>query len=162
MKVSGEKIIHKTEFGGVKLNIQSMEQAQEAFKQLMKIRGAEKVLIQKQLSGLELITGVKRNHSFGAIITAGIGGVFVEVLRDVTYRVCPISLQDAEDMVRELKGYEVLKGFRGGKPINFSALYETLIKVSKLAVNEKIKEMDVNPLFCNENGCFAADVRIIK
>jgi acyl-CoA synthetase (NDP forming) len=161
MKVSGN-ILHRTEVGGVRVNIQSVQQATETFKHLMRIKGADKVLIQKQATGKELIVGIKRDSSFGHIITVGIGGIFVEILKDVIFRVCPISLQDAENMIRELKGYEILKGMRGERGIDFNSLYEILLKVSKLAVNEKIKQMDINPLFCSERGCFAIDVRIIK
>jgi len=161
MKVSGD-ILHKTEVGGIRKNIQSYEQALSAFKDLIKIKGANSVLIQKQLSGIEMIVGSKKDPQFGYVIVTGLGGIYVEVLKDVTFRIAPLSLQDAENMVSELKGLEILKGARGTKPINFSALYETLTKVSRLAVNEKIKELDINPLFCDEHGCFAADVRIVK
>lgn len=162
MKVSGPQIIHRTEMGGIKTNIQTDSQAQEAFKQLMKIKGAEKVLIQKQLQGLEMIIGMKWDPSFGPVVTVGLGGIYVEVLKDVTFRVCPITITDAEDMVRELKGFEILKGARGQKPINLNILYNILIRICRLSMTMKIKEMDINPLICNEEGCFAVDVRIIE
>jgi acetyl-CoA synthetase (ADP-forming) len=161
MKVSGD-VIHKTEVGGVITNITDHSRALEAFNRLMKIRGTNKIIVQRQLHGTELIIGSKKDSQFGYVIVAGLGGIFVEMLKDVSFRVCPISIQDAEDMIKELKGYEILKGVRGEKPINFPSLYETLIKISRLALSEKIKELDINPLFCNEHGCFAADIRIVK
>lgn len=161
MKVSGS-IVHKTEVGGVKTNIMNEQQGLEAFKTLMKIKGCERVLIQKQVEGIELIVGAKYDPQFGAIVSVGIGGIYVEILKDVVFRVAPITINDAESMIRELKGYDILAGARGTKPINFNVLYDTLVKVSKLAVSERIKEMDINPLFCDDKGCYAADVRIVK
>ncbi len=161
MKVSG-KIIHKTDVNGVRTNIQTQEQALEVFRQLMKIKDSDKVLIQGQISGIEMIVGSKWDPQFGSIVTVGIGGVYVEILRDVVFRVCPITPKEAENMVKELKGYEILNGSRGSKPIDFLSLHETLLKICRLSMAKKIKEMDINPLFVNENGCWAADVRIVK
>jgi acyl-CoA synthetase (NDP forming) len=163
MKVSGRTLIHKTDIGGIKLNIDNEEEARKTFNQLMKIKGCEKVLIQRMIKeGYELILGAKSDKQFGKVVAIGLGGIFVEIFKDVVFRVCPISVKDAEDMVLELKGYEILKGARGKKPINFNTLHDTLVKVSRLAIAQKIKELDINPLFCNEKGCFAADVRIVK
>jgi len=162
MKVAGKEIIHKTEFGGVIKNVDSEQKALEAFAALMKIKKAENVIIQKQMSGLELIVGAKASPEFGRIISIGIGGIYVEVLRDVTFRIAPLSTFDAQAMVKELKGYEILAGARSGKPINLEKLYELLVRMSNLAVKSKFKEMDINPLFCTEEGCWAADVRIIE
>jgi len=161
MKVSGN-IMHKTEVGGIRKDIRNFEDALKAFRDLIKINRVDSVLVQRQLSGIELIVGSKRDSQFGHVIVTGLGGVFVETLKDVSFRVCPISTQDAEEMVKELKGYEILKGVRGANSINFHSLYETLTKVSRLAISEKIKELDINPLFCNEKECIAADVRIVK
>lgn len=162
MKVSSPKIVHKTEVGGVIKNINSEAEAMADFRNLMKIKGAEKVLIQKQVSGLELIVGAKADPQFGYIVSVGLGGIYVEILKDVTFRVAPISQQDAADMVRELKGYDILAGARGAGAINFEALYAVLISVGKLVGKEKLKELDINPLICTSEGCWAADVRAIK
>ncbi len=160
MKVSGA-IIHKTDVGGVKI-INTEDEAKAAFSALKKIRGCEKVLVQKFCSGIETIVGTKWDEQFGQIVVFGLGGIYAEVLKDVSFRVCPITQEDAESMVKEIKGYEILTGARGQKPINFQALYDVLMKVSRLATKEKIKEMDINPLFCSSEGCLAADVRIMK
>lgn len=162
MKVSGPAIMHKTELGGIVKNIGSESAAADAFKRLMMIKGAEKVVVQKQMSGIELIVGAKSDPQFGYIVSVGIGGIYVEVLRDVAFRVAPISTTDAAAMVRELKGYEILAGMRGAAPINFAALYDVLTKVSRLVGTAKLKELDINPLFCTPEGCAAADVRAIK
>ena len=161
MKVSGA-IIHKTEVEGVVTNIADRLKAVEVFNRLIKIKGAEKVIVQKQIHGEELIIGSKKDSQFGYVVVAGLGGIFVETLKDVVFRVCPISLQDAEEMIKELKGYDILKGVRGSKPINFSSLYEIITKISHLTLSEKIKELDINPLLCNEHGCFVVDIRIVK
>lgn len=163
MKVSGKTLIHKSDIGGIRLNINNKEEARKTFNELMKIKGCEKVLVQRMIKeGYELILGAKSDEQFGKVVAIGLGGIFVEIFKDVVFRVCPISVKDAEDMVLELKGYEILKGARGKKSINFNTLYDTLIKVSRLAIAQKIKELDINPLFCNEKGCFAADIRIVK
>ena len=163
MKVSGKTLIHKSDIGGIRLNINDEEEAKKTFNELMKIKGCEKVLVQRMIKeGYELIVGSKSDKQFGKVIAIGLGGIYVEIFKDVVFRVCPISVRDAEDMVLELKGYEILKGVRGKKPINFNALYDTLIKLNRLTIAQKIKELDINPLFCNEKGCFAADVRIVK
>ena len=161
MKVSSPSIIHKTDVNGLILNIESLDQALEAFNKLMKIKNNGKVLIQKQLEGMELIVGAKSDPQFGHVISVGLGGIYVEILKDVSFRICPISKSDAEQMVRELKTFEILEGVRG-KGINLPKLYEVLTKVSNFVVTRKISEMDINPLFCNESGCWASDVRIIK
>ncbi len=162
MKISGKTIIHKTEFGGVKANLQNELSAITAFKELVKIKGCEKILIQKQLSGVELIIGGKSDPSFGYIVSIGLGGTYAEILKDVTFRVAPITIVDAEAMVKELKGFEFLNGARGQKPVNFVALYDLLAKISRFVVSNKFKELDLNPVFCSADGCWIADVRIVK
>ncbi|MEM7824259.1 MAG: acetate--CoA ligase family protein, partial [Candidatus Aenigmatarchaeota archaeon] len=162
MKVSGPGIIHKTDVGGIIKNINSEAAAADAFKKLMAIKGAEKVIVQKQVEGLELIVGAKSDPQFGYIVSVGLGGIYVEVLKDVTFRVAPITTADASAMVRELKGFEILAGARGTAPINFAALYDVLTKVSRLIGTAKLKELDINPLFCTPDGCWAADIRAIK
>lgn len=162
MKISGMKIAHKTEFGGIAKDINSEAQAIETFKRLMKIRGTEKILMQKQVSGVEVIVGAKNDPAFGHVISVGLGGIYVEILKDVAFRIAPLTSESAVAMVKELKGYEILAGGRTGKPINMNALYDVLVKVSRLAVSNEVKEMDINPLFCSSEGCIVADVRISK
>ncbi|MBR9682506.1 MAG: hypothetical protein GOV02_02420 [Candidatus Aenigmarchaeota archaeon] len=162
MKVAGKAIIHKTENDGVFMNIDSEEKGIETFNKLMKIKGAESVVVQKQLEGLELIIGAKKSSEFGHVISIGLGGIYVEIMKDITFRIAPLTTYDAETMVSELKGFEILKGARGQKGINFQKLYEFLVKISKFSLNNKFSEMDINPLICNEEGCWATDIRIIE
>jgi len=92
----------------------------------------------------------------------GMGGIFVEVMRDVTFRVCPITRQDAQEMICELRAYPILAGARGRKPVNRAALEDTLIRVSQLLLKEDPSEFDINPLMADENGCVAVDMRILR
>ncbi len=162
MKISGKTIVHKTELGGVKTNIQNELSAISAFKELVKIKGCQKVLVQKHLSRVELIIGGKSDASFGYIVSVGIGGTYAEILKDVTFRVAPITVVDAEAMVKELKGFEILNGGHGQKPVNFAALYDLLAKISRFIVSQKLKEVSFNPVFCSAEGCWIASVRIVK
>jgi succinyl-CoA synthetase beta subunit len=160
MKVSGKNIIHKTELKGVKI-VNSEEEARKEFARMKKIKGCEKVLLQEFIQGIETIVGIKKDETFGQVIAFGLGGIWVEVLKDVSFRVCPISKEDAEEMIKEIKGYEILLGKRGEK-VNIERLVEVLVAISKFAVKQNISEMDINPLICNSQNCFAVDVRIFR
>jgi acyl-CoA synthetase (NDP forming) len=92
----------------------------------------------------------------------GMGGIFVEVLKDVSFRICPIAEEDAQEMVRELRSYPILSGARGKKPVNQRALVSTLMKVSRLLLKENPKEFDINPLMADDKGCIAVDMRILR
>ncbi|MEM4689212.1 MAG: acetate--CoA ligase family protein [Archaeoglobaceae archaeon] len=159
MKVNG--ILHKSDVGGVVLNLKTEEEVRNAFRRLSAIEGAKGVNVQPQLSGIELIIGSAENEQFGSYLMFGLGGVFVEVLRDVSFRLIPLSREDAYEMIREIKGYKILEGYRGFKA-NVDAIIDLLLKVSEIVENESIVEMDLNPVFANENGCFVADARIVK
>ncbi|MEM2086581.1 MAG: acetate--CoA ligase family protein [Archaeoglobaceae archaeon] len=159
MKVNG--ILHKSDVGGVILNVRNEEEVRNAFRRLSAIEGAKGVNVQPQLSGIELIIGSAENEQFGSYLMFGLGGVFVEVLRDVSFRLIPLSREEAYEMIREIKGYKILEGYRGFKA-NVSAVVDLLLKVSEIVENESIVEMDLNPVFANENGCFVADARIVK
>ncbi len=159
MKISGKTIIHKTELGGV-MTVGAEDEAKLALKKLLAIKGAEKVIVQKKIEGIEVIVGAKRDPQFGAVVVFGLGGIYTEIIKDVSFRICPISAEDAEQMIKSVKGYEILAGARG-KFVNIEALKDILVKLCRLASREGIREMDINPLFCNEQGCWAADVRII-
>lgn len=161
MKTSSKYIIHRTEVGGIIKNIKTNQEALEAFRKIMKIKNNEKVLVQKQLEGIETIAGIKDDPQFGLCLVFGLGGIYAEILKDVSIRACPVDLETAEEMIKEIRGNEILSGFRG-KSVNLNSLKETLANISRLAMRKNIKEMDINPLFCDEKGCLAADARIIK
>ena len=166
MKIASKNILHKTDKGGVILDIKSRQEARQAYKRLTSLspKGKGKVLVQKMArkGAVELIMGGKKDQHFGQMIMLGMGGIFVEVFRDVTFRVCPITEKDAIEMISELKVYPILAGARGKKPVNKKELVSTLLKVSRLLQNEDPKEFDLNPLMADEKACIAVDMRILR
>jgi succinyl-CoA synthetase beta subunit len=163
MKVSGN-IIHKTNVNGVRLNINSEEEAVKAFRELIKIKGCVKVLVQKMITeGYEIIVGGKKDPQFNRVVALGAGGIFTEFLKDVSFRVSPLSREDAEQMLREVKFSDlILKGFRGQKPADANSIIEVILSVSKIMENNpQIKELDINPLAATPTKAIAEDVRII-
>lgn len=160
LKAVGKKIIHKTEVKGV-IFANNEQKAIKAFKKLIKLKTCEKVLVQEAIEGVELIVGVKYDETFGHVLLLGLGGIFTEIIKDFSMRVCPVSKSDIEEMINELKGKRIFEGYRNIK-INKKELIESLHKLSKSSTLKKMREMDINPLICNEKGCFAVDVRIFK
>jgi acetate---CoA ligase (ADP-forming) subunit beta len=163
LKVSG-KIMHKTNVNGVRTNISSEESAVSAFKELIKIKGCEKVLVQKMITeGYEIIVGGKKDPQFNRVVALGAGGIFTEFLRDVSFRIAPVGKEDAEKMIKEVKFSDLLlKGFRGQKPADANSIVEVILAVSRIIEgNPNIKELDINPLFATPTKAIAADVRVI-
>lgn len=169
MKVVSPQVIHKTEYGAVKVGVDSAREVREAFSSLTanvlhRLPGAEihGILITKMVSGRELIIGSTRDLQFGPLLMFGLGGIFVEVFRDVSYRIAPIEPIDANEMINELRGQKLLEGFRGTVGVNKEALISALVKISHMLADlEQIKEMDLNPVFGNEEGVMVADARIL-
>ncbi len=161
-KVSSEKILHKTDVGGVILGIQNEEELRDAVRELME-KFHEPVLVEEMLKGgVEVIVGVTKDPTFGHAIMFGLGGIFTEVFRDVTFRVIPISRKDAELMLEDIKGKKLLEGYRGIK-VSRDAIVDLLLKVSKLVEeNPDIGGMDLNPVFVRENDCVVLDAKIIR
>uniref|UniRef100_UPI0019269F6D acetate--CoA ligase family protein n=1 Tax=Archaeoglobus neptunius TaxID=2798580 RepID=UPI0019269F6D len=160
MKVAGRKIIHKSDVGGVVLNVRSPDEVRRVFGRLMAIEHAEGVNVQPMLErGIEVIVGVAENEQFGSVAMFGLGGVFVELLKDVSFRLLPLTRKDAEEMVREVKGYRLLSGYRGFRG-DVNAVVDLIVRVGEMVEKEGIVEMDLNPVFVYENGCVVADARI--
>ncbi len=158
LKLISPKVVHKTEAGGVKI-AHNLDDVRETSSKFLK---QGKVLVQEHCSGVEMFLGIKNDPTFGHVLLAGIGGIFVEVYKDVAFRVCPITSRDAEQMLDELRGKALLSGVRGQKPVNRKALMAAMIALSKLP--EKIpalQELDVNPFFINEKEGKAADARLV-
>ncbi|HCM29624.1 MAG TPA: CoA ligase, partial [Bacteroidales bacterium] len=145
MKVVGP--IHKTDVGGVVLNVETKEQLLSEFERLMKIQDAKGVLLQPMLSGLELFIGGKKEGDFGHLVTAGLGGIFVEVLKDIQTALSPITFDEALTMIHNLKGYKLVKGVRGSKGVDENVFANIIQRVSALmTIAPEIAEMDINPL----------------
>jgi acetate---CoA ligase (ADP-forming) len=159
MKVCGP--VHKTDAGGVVTSIQSCTEVEEVFDKLVELKGADGVIMQQQLSGLDIFIGAKAEDKFGHQVVVGLGGIFVEVFKDVAYALTPVSLQEALSMIRHLKSYPVIKGARGKIGVNEKLIAETVVRLSALLYYApEINEMDINPLIGNGDSLIAVDARI--
>ncbi len=154
--------VHKSDVGGVTLNIRSKEHLQLEFDRMMKIEGAYAVMIQKMIHGTEIFIGAKYEPRFGHIVLCGLGGIFVEVLKDVSSGLAPLSMNEAQSMIHTLRGYKILKGTRGQKGINERLYAEIIVRLSTLLrFATEIKEMDINPLLADSEHVIAVDARIL-
>lgn len=162
MKVVSNKIVHKTEFNGVRVGINSLKNAREVWKEMKKLPGFNGVLVQEQAGGFELIIGGKRDLQFGPTVLVGLGGIYTEIFRDFSLRICPIAEKDADGMLKELRAFPVLAGARTGKKVNFNKLKTLILNAGKaMEKNSKILELDLNPVFVNAKQAVAVDARIV-
>ena len=154
--------VHKSDVGGVALNIRSKEVLQAEFDRMMQIPEASAVMVQKMIKGTELFIGAKYEPRFGHVVLCGLGGIFVEVLRDVSSGLAPLGYGEAYSMIHSLRAYNILKGTRGKKGINERKYAEIIVRLSTLLrFATEIKEMDINPLLADENDVIAVDARIL-
>ena len=154
--------VHKSDVGGVALNIRTAEHLALEFDRMMQIPDAKAVMIQKMLKGTELFIGAKYETRFGHVVLCGLGGIFVEVLKDVSSGLAPLSYDEAYSMIHSLRGYMILKGTRGQKGINEQKYAEIIVRLSTLLrFATEIKEMDINPLLADGNDVVAVDARIL-
>ncbi len=170
LKIVSPDIIHKSDSGGVKLNLKNATQVGNAYSEILasikkhnpvaKIHG---VSVQKMARpGIEIIIGMTKDAQFGPVLMFGLGGVLVEVLKDVAFRIVPLAKRDAREMIREIKGYPLLEGYRGQEPADIEFLEDLILKVSDFVQNNpEIKELDLNPIFAYKNGAVAVDARVI-
>jgi acyl-CoA synthetase (NDP forming) len=172
VKIMSPDILHKSDAGGVKVNLKSVSEVQDAIATMAaspRIKGAriDGYLVEEMAApGLEIVIGGVRDPQFGPMVMVGLGGIFVEVLADVSFRICPVTRIDAQEMLAELKGAAILKGARGKKPVSQEAIIEVLIKVGGekgllMQHAADIKEADINPLIVSESGAVAVDARFI-
>jgi acyl-CoA synthetase (NDP forming) len=166
MKISSAALSHKTDVGGVALNISSDRAAAltagELFSVMKKHKAEGRILIQKMSEpGIELIVGARRDPSFGPVVVFGMGGVLVEVLRDTALRLTPVNQAEAMRMIDSIAGSALLRGVRGAKPVDRASVARAIVSVSRLiAAEQRIAELDINPLIATYAGCVAVDVRI--
>jgi acetyltransferase len=154
--------VHKSDVGGVTLNIMSDEQLAKEFDRMMTIKDATAVMVQKMIKGTELFIGAKYEPRFGHIVLCGLGGIFVEVLKDVSSGLAPLSYDEAFNMIHSLRGYKIIKGTRGQKGLNEQKYADIIVRLSTLLRHAtEIKEMDINPLLADENDVIAVDARIL-
>ncbi len=166
MKLIAEDVVHKSDVGAVKLNIGDEDDAKSAFDELMKIESQAKKSISVQEMAkepvAEIIVGSLQDAQFGPTVMFGIGGVLVEVMEDVSFRIAPINDFDADEMVHEIKGFKILDGYRGKPPADLDSIKHVLKEISELVYeHQEISEMDLNPVFAYEDGLKIVDARII-
>jgi len=170
MKIVSPDIIHKSDAGGIKLNLSNANEIKAAFEKIMK--NAEKFAPRERIVGAllspmvspgqECIIGMIRDAQFGPVIMFGLGGIFVEVLKDVSFRVAPLADEDIDEMIREIKGYKILTGVRGEKPKDVKAIKGVLAKLSKIVIDSpEISEIDLNPVIVHEKGLSIVDSRVL-
>jgi acyl-CoA synthetase (NDP forming) len=154
--------VHKSDVGGVALNVREEGHLALEFDRMMKIKDAKAVMVQKMISGTELFIGAKYEPRFGHIVLCGLGGIFVEVLKDVSSGLAPLSYEEATSMIRSLKSYKIIKGTRGQKGLNEEKYADIIVRLSTLLrFATEIKEMDINPLLADEKDVTAVDARIL-
>ncbi len=170
LKISSPEITHKTDSGGVRLSLDNMKEVKSAYHEITggvlkqypnaTIQG---VSVQKMAKpGTEVIVGTSKDPQFGPVIMFGLGGIFVEVLKDVSFRIIPLGRKDALEMIEEIKGYPLLQGYRGKESVDIPALTEIILKISRvMEENPEIKELELNPIMAYKKGALAVDGRII-
>lgn len=168
-KIVSPQVVHKSDAGGVVVGISSAAEMEAAYHAILKnVRAADPkaevrgVLVGEMSKGEEIIVGSINDEQFGQVMMFGIGGIFVEIYKDVAYRLVPLEPLDAREMIEEIKGYPLLTGARGRAPVDLPSLQQTLLNISRF-LNDfpDIKEMDLNPVFVSERGVKVADGRII-
>jgi acyl-CoA synthetase (NDP forming) len=171
MKIASPDILHKSDLGGIRLNVTDLDMVTRAYSEI--VEGARSrmpdaliwgVTVQQMVpAGREVIVGINRDPTFGPLVMFGLGGIYVEVMKDVTFRMCPVSPDEARAMVSGVKAFGLLRGARGEKPADIEAIVDTIVRVSALASDfDDILELDINPLMVMERGAgaLAADIRI--
>ena len=170
LKIASPDIVHKSDAGGIKLGLKTPKQVGAAYDDILKVISKKHpqakiqgVSVQRMARpGVEVIIGMSKDAQFGPVLMFGLGGVWVEVLKDVSFRITPLTKKDAEEMIREIKGYPLLTGYRGQDPVNISKLEDFLLKASDFAeLNPVVKEIDLNPIFAYSDGAVAVDARVI-
>ncbi len=179
LKIISDEILHKTDVGGVKTGVKNDRALSLAYDEIMenvkqateretgnrksRLPHIKGVLVQKMArKGVELIIGGKKDPQFGYMIILGLGGVYVEIFRDISARLCPISEMDVEEMIEELKSHPIITGARGQKGINVQGLKELMLATCRLLQKENLKELDLNPVIFDANGYDIVDVRMTK
>ena len=170
LKITSPDVVHKTDSGGVRLGLKNGTEVKKTYDDIL--RSVKKkypralihgISVQKMAPpGTEVIIGTSKDPQFGPVIMFGLGGIFVEVLKDVSFRIIPVGRKDVQEMIQEIKGYPLLRGYRGKEPANIPSLIGMILKISKW-VNENpgIKEMELNPVFVYKEKAVAVDARIV-
>jgi acyl-CoA synthetase (NDP forming) len=170
LKINSPDIIHKTDVGGVRLDLKTEKEVAEAFNEIITVvkkkcpeARTHGISVQRMAKpSVEIIIGMFRDHQFGPVLMFGLGGVFVEVIKDVSFGIVPLTRRDASDMIREVRGYRLLEGYRGQERIDISHLESLLLKVSGFVErNPEIKEFDLNPICAYPDRAVVLDARVV-
>ena len=167
LKLVSPQVVHKTEFNAVKLNLRNATEVRAVYRDMMERARNSRfqvngILVSETATGTEFIIGSLRDKQFGPLVMLGLGGIFVEIYKDVSYRLAPVEPIDVKDMIAELKGKRMLEGFRGKEKVDVEALTKAVVSVSQLLSDfPSIAEMDLNPIFGNSRGIKVADARIM-
>lgn len=170
MKIVSPEITHKSDVGGVKVNVKTADEVRAAFEEITAAARAAQagatisgVAMQKMApQGIEVIIGMSKDPQFGPVLMFGLGGILVEVLKDVSFRIVPIERRDAREMIEEIQAFPVLRGVRGQDPADIGALEDLLLKLSEfIEANPQVEELDLNPVFAYRDGALAVDARIV-
>ena len=170
LKISSPDIVHKNDAGGVKLGLKTPDQVGKAYDEILRAIGQKNpqatvqgISVQRMAQpGIEVIIGMSKDVQFGPVLMFGLGGIWVEILKDVSFRIAPLTRRDAEEMIKEIKGYPLLTGYRGQEPADVLKLEEFLLKVSDFVeLNPEVKELDLNPILAYSDSAIAVDARVV-
>ncbi|MFC1983529.1 acetate--CoA ligase family protein [Chloroflexota bacterium] len=170
LKIASPDVVHKSDAGGVKLGLSTSEQVGKAYDDILAAIKKEYpkaviqgISVQKMARpGVEVIIGMSKDAQFGPVLMFGLGGIMVEIMKDVSFRIVPLTKRDAGEMIREIKGYPMLEGYRGQEPVDVPNLEDLLMKLSNFAEqNPEVQELDLNPIFAYSKGALAVDARVI-
>lgn len=170
LKIISQDALHKSDVGGVVLNVEGATEVKDAYQKILSNLKKHKpqaevkgILIQEMVpSSTEVIVGATKDPQFGPTVMFGLGGVFVEILKDVTFRIAPLNEEEAREMITEVKAYPLLKGYRNRPPVDIEAIVNILLNASKLVMDhQEIKELDLNPVMVYKTGAITVDARII-
>ena len=170
LKIASPDVVHKSDAGGIKLDLETPEQVGRAYDEILAAITQQQpdaridgISVQNMARpGVEVIIGMSKDPQFGPVLMFGLGGILVEILEDVSFRIVPLTRRDAREMVREIRGYPVLEGYRGQEPVDVDNLEELILKVSDFVEqNPEIKELDLNPVIAYNDGAVAVDARIV-
>ncbi len=164
VKALADEISHKTNVGAVKLGLSSEDEVRSSVKELLENfkQYSPKILVQKMVKGnVELFIGGKRDPLFGPMVLVGLGGIYVELFKDISARLCPVSEAEIREMLQELRGWPLLKGYRGKKGAKIEDIVSVVRNVCRMMEKERITELDFNPVICSEKRCVVVDARVV-
>lgn len=170
LKIASPDIVHKSEVGGVRLHLQHGEEVRQAFRDMQQSVASQAsgaridgIIVQPMAApGVEVIIGMSKDATFGPVLMFGLGGLLVEVLKDVAFRIVPLQQRDAAEMMRDIKGFPLLTGYRGAPAADLQALQDILMKLSAFAIEApEVKEIDLNPIYAYAQGALAVDARVV-